>query len=817
MFEDEEINDEEVINENEEEEDNGSVISRVEVLESNITEIKSSIEELKTMFAEFILGNNNSPTKILETKDSSPLSVSSNNHNNSKTPINVNNQRKKTKKSTSSLNNNVTNKRRTSITKRNMIDVQDNNSTIDQLVTKQVKIDPFTRKINSFISIHYILDTLEEASRYEEVNKYPCFLGMNIDRNLCDSIPALLLNTSCNGIIDGKKVTGNIICRSSLSTIYTILQYIFEPIDKDDFLSKFQKGIENKVVDFTKNSLITASNYITKLYPQVMGYLKQVQQLLDFLITDGIDYSILPPLDKPAVAKIQGNPDNLLYLIFKNVPDNLFFNIYHNNLGNKRYHKVVDGITIVNPDEYKEFFKDFSVPFTKYLQICNDMKSFLRMFTGPGHEAKKKNVLKLGIHNYSNNKLTSIFDGYDDAYYDEAYDDEKVQMISYVIDELQGKYNDDDSRDSVDYLHSILSNVNHSTINKVDLSKIPCFNVVRGKQCVKHQKGICPFGGHKNDLKELILAKQKEEFNLYKQLLNPTPIIAQRPTTREAMNNSYNTQDHNNKYNKFNNLLVDSNSDNNAEYYNSNAKKEVEFFLGSLNFNYDAVKMDLLKRIIVKCFTHIDSERFEFDLLIDTGNFSYPVFYKSALKKLIDMKLSIPFKASKFSHGLPDGTGFFTDSSITLSSSFTHQGVLYKGDLTYQVYDDLDKPVKTPFQAIVGLNSFLFANNDLRKFASNILKDLADYIDSNSERLLFIEYIDVDTGLLQYIANASSINTMMGMYLPSTNVSNDNADSNNDPNSYRLVYEADDSLSESLNVVVEDESMVDGSSKTSMF
>lgn len=43
MFEDEEINDEEVINENEEEEDNGSVISRVEVLESNITETKSSI------------------------------------------------------------------------------------------------------------------------------------------------------------------------------------------------------------------------------------------------------------------------------------------------------------------------------------------------------------------------------------------------------------------------------------------------------------------------------------------------------------------------------------------------------------------------------------------------------------------------------------------------------------------------------------------------------------------------------------------------------------------------------------------------------
>ena len=116
-------------------------------------------------------------------------------------------------------------------------------------------------------------------------------------------------------------------------------------------------------------------------------------------------------------------------------------------------------------------------------------------------------------------------------------------------------------------------------MNKVDLSKISCLNAVRGKQCVKHEKGICPFEGHKNDLKELILAKQKEEFNLYKQLLNLTPIIAQRPNTREAMNNSYNAQDYNNKYNKFNNLLIDSNSDNNAEHYNSNAKRKLNSFL----------------------------------------------------------------------------------------------------------------------------------------------------------------------------------------------------------------------------------------------
>jgi hypothetical protein len=252
-------------------------------------------------------------------------------------------------------------------------------------------------------------------------------------------------------------MTGFKIFGANLSTIYSIFQYLLEPKDKHDFLIKFKQGLEGQSVLFPKNSLVTPLNYVNKLYPQLLGYLKQVQSLLDFLITDTLNLDILPALDKPSPSKISGNPDNLLYIVFSNVPDNLLTNVYYNeNMSNIKFHKLVDGVVTVDPDDYKEFFKQILLPFNNYLDICTKMNTFNRMFTGPSHEEKKKQVLKLGTNNYS--KLSNLLDGNiiidDDA---EFADDltEQAQILSYVIDTLEEKHNLDDTRDAYNFISNI--------------------------------------------------------------------------------------------------------------------------------------------------------------------------------------------------------------------------------------------------------------------------------------------------------------------------------------------------------------------------
>ena len=108
MFEEEDNKFEEV--------DNRTLKSRVKVLENGISDIKRSMEKLKSMFAEFILANNNSFTKNL-VNDTSALSIS----NNNKTTINCinNNQSRKIMKPTSSIDSNLL-----SLSKRKMIDVR---------------------------------------------------------------------------------------------------------------------------------------------------------------------------------------------------------------------------------------------------------------------------------------------------------------------------------------------------------------------------------------------------------------------------------------------------------------------------------------------------------------------------------------------------------------------------------------------------------------------------------------------------------------------------------------------------------------------
>ena len=797
---------------------NDDVADAFEVLSSRIDSIQEGqlflngkVDQLTKMFEEFIKrssSNNNtnsSPTlsdsKIdqeFDTSSPKPSSKEKSNVINSKTPFNVKNLRFKSK---GDLLNNV---RRQSFSQRKMEENEERILLQDQIVSRSVKIPAFEIPIiNNFLSVAYIRDILEKAERYEELYKVSSNLGQKIEKNLCDSIPALLHNTTCNGVIgDTLHLTGNKIFSAPLSTIYNIFQYLLEAKDKQDFLFKFKKGLESKSIEFPKNSLVTPMNYVNKLYPQVLGYLKQVQSLLDFLITDTLNYDILPALDKPSPSKIPGNPDNLLFIIFQKVPDNLFTNVYYNhNMSNVKFHKVIDGVVVVDPDDYKDFFKQFIIPFNSYLQICTDMNTFNRMFSGSSHEEKKRNVLKIGINNYS--KLSNLLDGninVDDDIVDDVDLEEKAQILSYVMESLTDQYNLEDTRDAYTFISNL--NIKGNTLLTKDLSKIPCYNIVRGKQCDKYVKGSCKFGGHDGKLQDLVLSKRKEEFNLYKQLLNnsnTSSVLPPKATSREAMN----AKDEHSNYKKLNNLLIDPDSVDTDTDYISMVQKEVESFLGSLNVNVDNIRLDLLKRIIVKCITYIDGVQFIFNLLIDTGNFSYPIIYKSAFQDLIDQKLHIPFKTSIFSHGLPDGTGLSTEQSLTLMGILEHKSITYKGSITFQVYNDSDKPIKSPFNAIVGLGSFLSGGSELRKFSSCLLRDLADFIDSNSEKLSYIEYIDPDTGTLQYITNALSLNSMVEtQFLPKVNTIED-----------RFVYDADN-IPPQHHEIVEDESVVTEDSST---
>lgn len=775
----------------------GEEIDAFDILSNRIDSIQVElsgkvVERLTLMFEEFIRNSSTNTKSSANTKGSPTLSDSLmdniNNDNNTdninKTPYNVKNLRFKSKNSAAT--------KRQSISLKKLEENEEKISSQDQFISRSIKIpDCDIPTITNFMSISYILSMLDKAERYEELYKVSSNLGQKIERNLCDSIPALLKNTTCNGFIDNIHMTGTKIFGASLSTIYSIFQYILEPRDKHDFLIKFKKGLENKSVEFPKNSLVTPLNYVNKLYPQVLGYLKQVQSLLDFLITDTLSYDILPALDKPSPSKIPGNPDNLLYLIFSKVPDNLFINVYYNeNMSNIKFHKIVDGVVVVDPEDYKDFFKQFLIPFNKYLEICTNMNTFNRMFTGSSHDEKKKNVLKIGINNYS--KLSNLLDGntvVDDTEIDDL--EERAQVLSYVIESLEDKYNLSDTRDAYNYISNI--NAKGSSILPKDLSNIPCYNVVRGKSCEKHAKGLCKFGGHDGKMNDLVLSKRKEEFNLYKQLLNSAPAsltIKTNPTSREAIN----AKDDNNNYRKLNNLLVNPDVVDTDMDYIAMIESEVQTFLGSLDIPVDVVRIDLLKRIIVKCSTIIDGVSFEFKLLIDTGNFSYPIIYKSALMELIKDKVNIPFKTSIFSHGLPDGTGLSTDQSLLVNAIVQHNNVVYKGSINFQVFDDISKPIKAPFNAIVGLGSFLYGGSELRKFSSTLLRDLADYIDTNSDKLSYIEYIDSDTGSLQYITNAMSLCSIVdSIYLP-------DGDSQHD----RIVYEADDPIVE----VVNDDSVV---------
>jgi len=774
----------------------GEEIDAFDILSNRIdsiqVELSGKVERLTLMFEEFIR-NSSTNTKSSANTKGSPTSSDSlmdnfNNDNNTdninKTPYNVKNLRFKSKNSAAT--------KRQSISLKKLEENEEKISSQDQFISRSIKIpDCDIPTITNFMSISYILSMLDKAERYEELYKVSSNLGQKIERNLCDSIPALLKNTTCNGFIDNIHMTGTKIFGASLSTIYSIFQYILEPRDKHDFLIKFKKGLENKSIEFPKNSLVTPLNYVNKLYPQVLGYLKQVQSLLDFLITDTLSYDILPALDKPSPSKIPGNPDNLLYLIFSKVPDNLFINVYYNeNMSNIKFHKIVDGVVVVDPEDYKDFFKQFLIPFNKYLEICTNMNTFNRMFTGSSHDEKKKNVLKIGINNYS--KLSNLLDGntvLDDTEIDDL--EERAQVLSYVIESLEDKYNLSDTRDAYNYISNI--NAKGSSILPKDLSNIPCYNVVRGKSCEKHAKGLCKFGGHDGKMNDLVLSKRKEEFNLYKQLLNSAPAsltIKTNPTSREAIN----AKDDNINYRKLNNLLVNPDVVDTDMDYIAMIESEVQTFLGSLDIPVDVVRIDLLKRIIVKCSTIIDGVSFEFKLLIDTGNFSYPIIYKSALMELIKDKVNIPFKTSIFSHGLPDGTGLSTDQSLLVNAIVQHNNVVYKGSINFQVFDDISKPIKAPFNAIVGLGSFLYGGSELRKFSSTLLRDLADYIDTNSDKLSYIEYIDSDTGSLQYITNAMSLCSIVdSIYLP-------DGDSQHD----RIVYEADDPIVE----VVNDDSVV---------
>ena len=783
----------------------GEEIDAFDILSNRIdsiqVELSGKVERLTLMFEEFIR-NSSTNTKSSANTKGSPTSSDSlmdniNNDNNTdninKTPYNVKNLRFKSKNSAAT--------KRQSISLKKLEENEEKISSQDQFISRSIKIpDCDIPTITNFMSISYILSMLDKAERYEELYKVSSNLGQKIERNLCDSIPALLKNTTCNGFIDNIHMTGTKIFGASLSTIYSIFQYILEPRDKHDFLIKFKKGLENKSIEFPKNSLVTPLNYVNKLYPQVLGYLKQVQSLLDFLITDTLSYDILPALDKPSPSKIPGNPDNLLYLIFSKVPDNLFINVYYNeNMSNIKFHKIVDGVVVVDPEDYKDFFKQFLIPFNKYLEICTNMNTFNRMFTGSSHDEKKKNVLKIGINNYS--KLSNLLDGntvLDDTEIDDL--EERAQVLSYVIESLEDKYNLSDTRDAYNYISNI--NAKGSSILPKDLSNIPCYNVVRGKSCEKHAKGLCKFGGHDGKMNDLVLSKRKEEFNLYKQLLNSAPAsltIKTNPTSREAIN----AKDDNINYRKLSNLLVNPDVVDTDMDYIAMIESEVQTFLGSLDIPVDVVRIDLLKRIIVKCSTIIDGVSFEFKLLIDTGNFSYPIIYKSALMELIKDKVNIPFKTSIFSHGLPDGTGLSTDQSLLVNAIVQHNNVVYKGSINFQVFDDISKPIKAPFNAIVGLGSFLYGGSELRKFSSTLLRDLADYIDTNSDKLSYIEYIDSDTGSLQYITNAMSLCSIVdSIYLP-------DGDSQHD----RIVYEADDPIVE----VVNDDSVVqqDSSNTTS--
>ena len=776
--------------------------NRIDSMQESQLELSGKVERLTLMFEEFIRNNSstntNSPannTKGFPTLSDSLYESNNNNTDNNinKTPFNVKNIRFKTR-STAPL-------KRQSISIKKLEENEEKISSQDQFISRSIKIPECDiPTITNFLSISYILGIIDKAERYEELYKVSSNLGQKIERNLCDSIPALLKNTTCNGFIDNIHMTGTKIFGASLSTIYSIFQYILEPRDKHDFLIKFKKGLENKSVEFPKNSLVTPLNYVNKLYPQVLGYLKQVQSLLDFLITDTLSYDILPALDKPSPSKIPGNPDNLLYLIFSKVPDNLFINVYYNeNMSNIKFHKVVDGVVIVDPEDYKDFFKQFLIPFNKYLEICTNMNTFNRMFTGSSHDEKKKNVLKIGINNYS--KLSNLLDGNiidDDTEIDDL--EERAQVLSYVIESLEDKYNLSETRDAYNFISNI--NAKGSSLLPKDLSNIPCYNVVRGKSCDKHAKGLCKFGGHDGKMNDLVLSKRKEEFNLYKQLLNSAPAsltIKTNPTSREAIN----AKDNNSNYRKLNNLLVNPDVVDTDMDYIAMIESEVQTFLGSLDIPVDVVRIDLLKRIIVKCSTIIDGVSFEFKLLIDTGNFSYPIIYKSALIELINDKVNIPFKTSIFSHGLPDGTGLSTDQSLLVHAIVQHNNVVYKGGINFQVFDDISKPIKAPFNAIVGLGSFLYGGSDLRKFSSTLLRDLADYIDTNSDKLSYIEYIDSDTGSLQYITNAMSLCSIVdSICLPDGDSSHD-----------RIVYEADDPMAE----VVNDDSVVqlDSSNTTS--